>query len=407
MVAVLSRLFGLKEIDWILDVVQDSFEAALIKWRYTGIPDNPSAWLMQVAKNKAINEIKKENRTRTISSSVYLSNAEKNVETQFDILLSPHEIKDSQLRLLFTCCHPDLSERNQVIITLHILCGFGVPEIAGALLMNNEAVKKTLTRNKAILRQFNNILETPLYIQSDERIQTVHTILYLVFNEGYKTTRAKEGINYDLCYEAIRLARMMADTEGNHQDETNALLALMFFTISRFPARLGGSEEWLTLEEQDRSKWDQKLIAEGYAYLDKATRADKLTKYHIEAIISSLHCTASAFAETDWKKIAWLYTQLKKIDSSPLVALNRIIAESYFAGNEALAALDQWVAATGFNDLFLINATKADICKRKGDFAEALICYQAALHEAVSPVDKNFLEKKIRKMQEEEGIDGR
>ena len=202
MLAVLSRMFGLSKIDFVMDVVQDTFETALIKWKFSGVPDNPSGWLMQVAKNKALNVFKRESKSKSFSPSVYLSHFESGMEAQFNILLSPKEIKDSQLRLLFACCHPDFATKNQIMITLNILCGFGVPEIASALMMNDEAVKKALTRSKAQLKRLDTILEAHIITQSGERMKTVQTILYLMFNEGYKTTRSHEAINNGLCFEA-------------------------------------------------------------------------------------------------------------------------------------------------------------------------------------------------------------
>jgi RNA polymerase sigma factor (sigma-70 family) len=228
MLAVLSRIFGLNNIDSVMDVVQDTFESALTKWKFSGIPENPAAWLMQVAKNKAINNFKRESKSITLSDSVSAENADYSLEMQIEHLLMPNEVEDSQLRLLLACCHPDISEKNQVIITLHILCGFGVTEIANALLMNDEAVKKALTRTKASLKQLGNILQTPLLPKYEKRIGIVQTILYLMFNEGYKTTRAKEIINNDLCYEAIRLTKLLAKNGVALANESNALLALIF-----------------------------------------------------------------------------------------------------------------------------------------------------------------------------------
>ncbi len=399
MVAVLSRMFGLKQIDIVLDVVQDTFETALSKWRFSGIPDNPSAWLMQVAKNKALNTFKRENKTQAFSHSVYLSQFDKNFENQFDILLSTKEIKDSQLRLLFTCCHPDFSRKNQIVITLNILCGFGIPEIANALLMNEEAVKKALTRGKASLRKLDNILQTHIITQSDERIRTVQTILYLMFNEGYKTTRSKEAINNDLCYEAIRLVKLLENDNSAVNSETNALTALMFFNISRFPARLGTNDEWLTLEEQDRSQWNKIFIEEGFHYLSKATQSETVTRFHIESIIASLHCSAPTFAATDWKKIAYLYHQLEQIEPSPIVTLNRIIAESYLSNANSIQALEKLEINADLKNNFLVPAAKGDIYKRKGEFKNAQVFYEKALNLSTSPVDRKFLKKKILQCQ--------
>lgn len=401
MVAVLSRMFGLGQIDVVLDIVQDTFETALSRWRFAGIPDNPSGWLMQVAKNKALNTFKRENKTQTFSPSVYLKHFDTQFEHQFEILLSSKEIKDSQLRLLFTCCHPDFSIKNQIMVTLNILCGFGVPEIANALLMQEEAVKKALTRSKSALRKLDHILQTHIITQSEERIKTVQTILYLIFNEGYKTTRSNEAINNDLCFEAIRLARLLENDNSVSGSETDALLSLMFFNLSRFPARLSTNDEWLTLAEQDRSMWNRIFIEEGYAYLNKATQHEMVTRFHIEAIIASLHCSAPTFEETNWDKIAHLYRLLEQIEpESPLITLNRIIAESYLPhSTDLIEALTEIEAMELMKNNFLVAAAKGDIYTRRGELENARQAYEKALTLSVSPIDKKFLTRKILRCQ--------
>lgn len=399
MIAVLSRIFGLSQIDRILDVVQDTFEAALTKWRFSGVPDNPSAWLMQVAKNKALTAFKRDGKTQSLSPAEYSSQFDSRFQDQFDILLSPEEIQDSQLRLLFACCHRDFSTKNQIIITLHVLCGFGTPEIANALLMNEEAVKKALTRSKTLLRKYDAFLQTSSNAQTDESIRTVHTILYLMFNEGYKTTRGKEAIDNDLCYEAIRLTQLLDINPRATSSETQALLALMFFNISRFPARLGASNEWLTLAEQDRSQWNSVFIEEGYHYLNKATQTESLSRFHLEAIIASLHCSAATFEATDWPKIAYLYKQLERIDPSPLVTLNRIIAESYLNASTSIRELNELALNAELKNNFLIFATMGDIYKRKGELKNALLLYEQALNLSTSSFDQKFLRRQIVQCQ--------
>lgn len=392
-------MFGMGQIEPVMDIVQDTFETALSRWRFSGIPENPSGWLMRVAKNKAVNALRRTNKTLTLSPSAYADHFESSFEEQFDFLLSPNQIRDSQLKLLLTCCHPSFSPRNQVIITLYVLCGFGVPEIANALLMNEEAVKKALTRSKAQLKN-ESITERNHTSPSGERITTAHTILYLMYNEGYKTTRGKEAMNNDLCYEAIRLARLLENDASEKNSETCALLALMFFTLSRFPERMNVTGEWLTLEEQDRSRWNRVFIEEGYFYLNKATQARSLSRYHLEAIISSVHCSAAVFAATDWTKIAFLYRQLEALEpESPLVTLNRIIAESYLTHTNSIAALDALSGEPMLKNSFLLPAARGDIYKRKGELMKAMAAYETALALAVSPTDRHFLKKKIVQCQ--------
>ncbi len=397
MVAVLSRIFGFSQIERITDIIQDTFETALVKWRFSGIPENPSGWLMQVAKNKASTAFKRENRTEVFSTTEYTKNFESNFEHQLEILLSPEEITDSQLRLLFLCCHPEFSAKNQIILTLNVLCGFGVPEIANALLMKDEAVKKALTRCKQSLKNADDILQTKMIEPSDERFQTVHTILYLMFNEGYKTTRGRDTINKDLCFESVRLAQLLQSSQSNQNNECCALLSLMYFNLARFPARVSPEGELLTLEEQDRSQWNYVFIEEGYHYLKKATKSNFVTCYHLEAIIASLHCSAPTFDDTNWREIAWLYSQLEIIEpTSPIIKLNRIIAESYlFHSKKFFHELDELRMSKILKDSFLVPATQGHIYMRQCEMTEAKKAYEQALKMAVSPKDKAFLKKKI------------
>lgn len=286
MVAVLTRIFGLQQIDNVMDIVHDTFETALTKWKYTGLPENPSGWLMKVAKNKAINNFKRESKVTLIEPSVFAKTLDTGFESNMDHFFLPGETEDSQLRLLLTCCHPDFSDKNQMILTLNILCGFGVTEIANALLMKYEAVKKALSRSKAQLKKKGNILQTPLMLQYEKRVRIVQTILYLMYNEGYKTTRSNEMINHDLCYESIRLTKLLLKNNVALKNESHSLLALMFFHLARFPSRISADSEIVTLVKQDRKKWNKAFIEEGYYYLNHATENQTLSPYHLEALIA-------------------------------------------------------------------------------------------------------------------------
>lgn len=391
MAAVLSHRFGLEHLETILDCIQDTFESALIRWRYGNIPDNPAAWLMTVSRNKLINALKRKAKTRLEEHISLPGN-----EEQPDPAIDEQQIRDSQLRLLLACCQPAISERNQIILTLHILCGFGVPEIANALRMQHEAVKKSLTRSKALLRQQSPQQLTSPSSFGSSRLPLVHTILYLLFNEGYKTTRSKSGIDPDLCYESIRLARIVFETNDINRPQTAALLSLMFFTSSRLPARLTDTGEWLSLEEQDRSLWDQRLITEGFLYLREATKSSEPGRYHLEALISSLHCSAKKFEDTDWSRIVFLYRQLEKLQpDDPSVIFNRIIAESYYSPPlDCLQELNQ-LKGSVYIAAFLLEAARGHLLQRAGKFIDAVAAYRLAKSIALSPVDQRFLDKRI------------
>ncbi len=401
MVAVLSRIFGLNNIDVVIDVVQDTFESALTKWKFNGVPENPAGWLMQVAKNKAINTFKRESKNVSLSDSVFAENSDYSFELQIDQLLMPNEIEDSQLRLLLVCCHPDISEKNQVIITLHILCGFGVAEIANALLMKDEAVKKAITRTKAELKKSGNILQTHLPLKYEKRIGIVQTILYLMFNEGYKTTRSKEIINNELCYEAIRLTKLLVKNGVSLINESNALLALMFLNLSRFPSRLSSNGELVTLKEQDRTRWNKTFIEEGFCYLKNATVGNKISCYHLEAIIASLHCSSQTFEKTDWKTIVYLYKQLESTSPSAMITLNRLIAESYISNSlNSIHELEKLKQDPSIHKHYLLYAAEGDLLNRTGKRQAAKAAFTKAFDLATSSLDKLFLQNKIKSLSE-------
>jgi RNA polymerase sigma factor (sigma-70 family) len=398
MVAALIRLFGVNNLESILDVVQDTFESALTSWKYSSVPNNPPAWLMQVAKNKAINLNKRGKKMTLVSPSLFVKNYDTTAEDLLDFVFLPHEVEDSQLRLLLTCCHPDFPEKNQVIITLHILCGFGVREIASALFMKEEAVKKAITRAKAELKNKGELLQVPRLPKYEKRIETVHTILYLMFNEGYKTTRGKEMIDHDLCYESMRLAKLLLKDGVALEKQTHSLLALMFFNLARFPARLNESGEIITLEEQDRSKWDYVFIEEGYYHLNRAGEPDQINRFHIEALIASIHCAAESFEKTDWKTIIYLYDQLEKILDSPVIALNKVVAESYLNGPaSSLEKIEELKKNSLLKENYLLYAAEGEILWRLQKNERAKQSFLMAFNYTNSLLDKRFLETKISK----------
>jgi RNA polymerase sigma factor (sigma-70 family) len=394
--AVLTRLFGLNQMDVVQDAVQETFEAALISWKFSGTPDNPAGWLMKVAKNKAISVLRRDSKSFSLPTSGFTQNFDQIAEEELDRFFLPHEVEDSQLKLLLCCCHPGFSERNQVILTLNILCGFGIAEIAVALLMQEETVKKALARMKAELREQNSILLEPGLPRNEHHVSTVHTILYLMYNEGYKTTRAKEMINNDLCYEAIRLAKLLLRNDVALAEETQSLLALMFFNLARFPSRLSSEGEIITLAEQDRSKWNRVFIEEAYSYLNQATGTGKLNRFYLEAVIASLHCTANTFDQTDWKTIVFLYEQLEKIMNSPMVTLNKIVAQSYL--HEPAMALEQMhhlKENPAIKNYYLLYATEGHLFLRMKRNKEAKEAFIKAQQLATSPLDRQFLKTKI------------
>lgn len=400
MVAALCRIFSLQQMDNVLDIVQDTFETALLRWKFSGVPENPSAWLMKVAKNKAINFFNRYGKSSVLEPSVFMKNGNQSLESQLDHFFMPQEIEDSQLRLLFTCCHPDLTEKNRIILTLHILSGFGIEEIANGLMMKPEAAKKALFRSKAILKDKGRILQTPSLLLLEKRIEVVITILYLMFNEGYKCTRTSSIINCDLCYEAVRLAKLLLRKGVGLKHETAALVALMLFNISRFPARLTAEGEVITLGEQDRSLWNEDFIAEGFFYLCKATEGERLSQFHLEAIISSIHCSAKQFEATDWQKITFLYEQMELVNKSTVLKLNTLVARSYLHGPErGLEMVRELKRQKYLTGNYLLHAVEGDFYERCGQEKVAMKCYEQAIIQTRNQPDKQFFEKKIARLK--------
>lgn len=394
MVASLARVYGMAHLDTILDAVQDTFETALTHWRYHGPPDHPRAWLSRVARNKFINALKHQARyghaTEAEAPLHTLST------TDADPMLADEASTDGQIQLLVACCHPALRERDRILITLHILCGFGIPELANALQLNREVVKKALQRSKALLRQKSLKLGHQSLAAVAPQLPVVCTILYLMFNEGYKATRNSKGIDFDLCYEALRLTKLLHPVAAP-EAEVDALLALMFFGVARFPARLAVYGDWIPLEEQDRSLWNMPLISEGFHYLDQAQRNGYAGRYYLEALIASLHCAAPHFDATDWGAIHDLYQLLENLEpTSTLIRLNRLIAKSYALG--PLSVISELAAITvdgSPGTAFLLAATKAHVYQRAGYTAQAHAAYEEALSLAQNPLDIQLIQKRI------------
>lgn len=394
MVASLARVFGMEHLDNILDAVQDTFETALSHWRYHGVPADPPAWLSRVARNKLINTLKRSSRHAPFEELHTAMVPPDDADPYAAI--DDQATADSQVQLLVACCHPTLSERDRILLTLHVLCGFGVPELANALRMHREAVKKALQRSKVVLRSKPIRLDPQAAFHAAGQSATVCTILYLMFNEGYKATRDAKGIDTDLCYEAMRLAKLLHPL-APPSAEVDALLALMFFSVARFPARRMVQGDWIPLEEQDRTLWNQRLLAEGFHYLNQAKRSGHAGSYYLEALIASLHCSARRFEETDWMTILSLYRLLEDLEpASPLIRLNRLVAESYAVGPFAAIAELEAIRHDGDSGLaFLLEAVKAHVYQRAGSIERARKAYSAALSWAQNPLDARFIQQRI------------
>jgi len=322
MVAVLIRHFGLENVETAEDIVQDTLLDALEQWSIRSIPSNPEAWLMDVAKKKTINYLK---RNGLLKNKV-LPALQK--EYNSFVLADEQNQKDNTLRLIFTCCHPALPKSAQIAMALKSLCGLSIPEIANALLTNDATINKRLYRAKQKFREGRVAYEIPDQHELPKRIDNVYAVLYLLFNEGYHSKNHKEIIRMDLCFEAIRLLKQLLTSFPNQQKGI-ALLSLMLLSVARFRSRLDDKGALVILSKQDRKRWDKELIAEGIHYLHLSAKGKEVNTYQLQAGIAAEHCIAESFASTNWGSIYRQYSILEKLDNNSLIKFNRCIAQFY------------------------------------------------------------------------------
>jgi RNA polymerase sigma factor (sigma-70 family) len=330
MIAVLSRLVGLQNIEIAQDLVQDTLLQAMSTWGYKSIPDNPSAWLYRVAKNKAIDFLRKEKRFHAISPQYsYLLESEYTLSATVNDLFLENEMQDSQLRMMFACCHPDIPEESQIALTLKTLCGLSVSEISKAFLTTEETIAKRIYRAKEKIKAEKIELEVPQNDELSIRVDTVLKSLYLLFNEGYKSSNPDKLIREDLCEEAMRLCFILTQHSLTALPRTKALLALMCFQASRLDARLDDKSNIILLKQQDRSKWNRSLMSKGFELMEESTEPFEVSAYHLEAAIASQHAAARSFEQTNWNSIYHLYEMLYQLQPNPVVAMNKAIASAY------------------------------------------------------------------------------
>jgi len=404
MIAVLTRIFGLENLELAEDVVQDSVVEAIKQWAHNGIPDNPSGWLFRVAKNKALNIVNREKYKRQYSAdTTQLLQSEWTAEPALNFFFSEQEILDDELRMMFTCCHPSISSDSQVALTLKTLCGFSIAEIAKAFLTTEENINKRLVRARQKIRENHVSFEVPNGKELDNRLQAVLETIYLLFNEGYSASTGKDLIRYEICEEAIRLTEIIANHAAIQNKSTvYALLALMQLNASRFAARLDAEGNILTLEQQNRSLWNLKLMGIGFPNLEKAALSDKeITIYHILAAISAYHCSAVDYKSTDWNSILTLYNQLIQIDNSAVVLLNRSVALSKVSGIEiAIAELEKLKDIPSMKFYHLFYSVLAEYYIQAQEFKKAVEVVETAITLAPLEAEKKFLQKRLEYCRE-------
>ncbi len=367
--SVLSKLFGIDHIETAEDIASETFLAALETWTYKGIPEQPVAWLYKVAKNKAINFLK---RNRVFSEK--LAGLKKTTAIGFEIDLSEKNVADSMLQMLFTICHPVNAPEAQIGLSLRILCGFGIDEIATAFLTSKETINKRLFRAKQKLKEAKIEIAFPSPQEIDNRLEAVLITLYLLFSEGYYSENKEAVIREELCNEAMRLTFLLIENERTNKPKVNALYALMCFHSSRFAARKGNSGEIILYSRQDETLWNRELISTGAWYLHKAATGEKLSKYHLEAGIAYWHTVKADTAEK-WENILQLYNQLLQIAYSPIAAMNRTFALSMANGKPAAIKEAEKLNLTNNHFYFSLLGElyiETDAEKAKGFFKQAI-----------------------------------
>jgi RNA polymerase sigma factor (sigma-70 family) len=394
LVSILTRFFGWRNFDLVEEMVQATLVDALQSWRTRGIPENPSAWVHRVARNKVLDSLRRTEIQRRVTLE-WAANRPASRDGIDDLFLDT-SIEDSQLRMIFACCHPSLSRENQIAITLKSLCGFGVSEIARALLVPEETVKKRLQRATLDLVDHRVRLEPPERSRLIERIEVVHQVLYLIFNEGYSCSKGESAIRADLCEDAARLCYMLCSHPDFSTPTTLALMALFLFHAARLDARIDDRGFILLMKDQDRSKWDQRLIRRAQEFLDDSAEGTTISPYHLEAGIALHHSTAESYDQTNWPAILFLYDKLIAIHPSPVYVLNRAIVVAEIDGPLAgIRALDEAGGDKSLKNYHLFDATLGEFYRRAGDYERARHFYQAAREKTRSPHDRALIDSRL------------
>ncbi len=396
LVALLTRVFGLHHLDLAEDVVQSAMLQALETWKFKGPPKDPAAWVYRVARNRALDVLRRRSTADKYAPDVAWLEAARGQGQPLDELVLDTEVHDSQLRMIFACCDRELPPASQIALALKILCGFSVAEIARALLVSESSVKKRLYRAKQQLTARPNAFDVPDGDALADRLDSVHNVLYLLFNEGYNSQHPDELIRRDLCEEAVRLCHQLSEHAVCCSPATRALMALMLLHAARFDARLDSDGGILLLEDQDRARWQRPLIAKGLAYLDASAEGDTLTHYHLEAGIAAQHCLAPSFDRTDWPAILGLYDQLLRIHPSPVGELNRAIVVAQIDGPQAgIEAIENAASLRHLGHYHLLDATLGELHLRSGNCDRARAYFESASSKTRSLSERRLLVRKV------------
>ena len=390
LVSVITRYIGIDNVETAEDIVQETLLKAVDNWQHNGIPKNPQAWLYTIAKNLTLNILKKKKHQKKYENEIEVNTVELEKSE-----ISEVTIADEQLKMMFVCCHPAISEKSQIALILKILCGFSITEIANAFFSTNETINKRLVRGRKQLKQNNLSFQIPQDFGT--HLPIVQKTIYLLFNEGYSPTQKNELIRFDLCLEAIRLTEILIQSKSIvEKNNCYSLLALMYLNASRFEARISNDNSIVEMEHQDRGKWDNSLINQGIRYLNEATKENNLSMYLILATISANYCIAKSFEDTDWNEILSLYDDLLEFEDSPTIRLNRGIVLAQVKGNEAaIKELKDIEKNSDIGNHHLFHATMAEFYKKENNVNQAVKHLNTAIQLTTNKRDINLLKKRL------------
>ncbi|HQQ99507.1 MAG TPA: sigma-70 family RNA polymerase sigma factor [Ferruginibacter sp.] len=402
LVSVLTKLFGPKNLQLAEDVVQDTLEKALHTWKIGGLPDNPSAWLFTAARNKAIDVLRRQKRTDALAQQITPL-----LQSEYSLVPTVHEtvqagsINDDQLRMMFVCCHPSLSAEAQVALILKTLCGFSVTEIAKSFLTGYGTIEKRLYRARQSFRDNQVSFDLPPENEIGNRLENVLTAIYLLFNEGYNSTQHEKLVREDLMQEAMRLCELICSSTLVEQAEARALLALMNFIASRNETRLDDAGNIRLLAQQDRGRWNKERIREGIRHLERSTESDRISRYHLEAMIAYEHAAAPTYEQTNWNSILRYYDLLRVHYPSPIVELNRAIAiGEWYGPAEGIKAIESILPSAPLLNYYLLPATLGEFWLKLRQKEKAIGYFNEAKSLTHSAAEKKLLQQKIDSLQQ-------
>lgn len=402
LVSILTGILGINRLQLAEDVVQEALLRALKTWPYYGVPENPSAWLLQTARNLAFDTLRRDKRfvEKQPDIDATLHHRSTSPDSNHEPLL-PEEIRDHQLRLIFACCHPDIPAADQTALALKTLCGLSPAEIANAFLTTDAAIQKRLTRARQRIRDQQIPFEIPAGTALEERLNSVLQVLYLLFNEGYKASTGDALVRTDLCSEAVRLATLLAEHPLTGSSSTHALLALMLLHCSRLSTRADICGNVLRLQDQDRSLWNQKLIQKGLDHLAKSASGSTVSDYHLQAAIAACHATAESYEKTDWRRILYLYDHWLQFSYSPVVALNRAVALGHVEGPAAaIEAVQKISSQHQMETYYLTHAVLGEFEAQQQNHQAAAKHLERAIALTSLRSEQEFLAKKLRICEE-------